>query len=53
MFIVHGSNIELDESGNIHSVSDTAGLCDIYLRACKELGLARPKVLGLPESWAV
>ena len=52
MFIVHGSNIDLDENGSIHSVSDTAGLCDIYLRACKELGLPRPNVLGLPIDWS-
>ena len=48
LFVVHGSNLELDAEGKIMSVSDAHSICDLYLRTCRELGLPRPKVIGLP-----
>lgn len=49
LFVVHGSNLELAEDGTtIRAVSDAQSICDLYLRTCKELGLPRPRVIGLP-----
>jgi 2,4'-dihydroxyacetophenone dioxygenase len=51
VFIVHGSNLELDESGAIVGVTDAAAIARAYLGACRELGLPRPDVIGLPADW--
>lgn len=51
IFIVHGSNIEYDEDGNFHCVTDAAAIAGAYLQACRELGLPRPNVIGLPDGW--
>ncbi|WP_077003127.1 2,4'-dihydroxyacetophenone dioxygenase family protein [Variovorax sp. KK3] len=51
IFIVHGSNVELDEDGKIVGVTDAAAIARAYLRACEEQGLPRPDVIGLPADW--
>ena len=51
IFIVHGSNIEYDEEGKFHCVTDAEAIARAYLLACRELGLPRPKVIGLPDGW--
>lgn len=49
LFVVHGSNLELaDDMTTIRAVSDAHSICDLYLKTCSELGLPRPKVIGLP-----
>lgn len=50
VFIVHGANVDLTDDGNIHSVSDAHTLLDVYLRTCRELGLPRPDVIGMPAT---
>ena len=50
VFIVHGANVDLTEDGQIHSVTDSHSLCELYLRTCRELGLPRPNVIGLPPA---
>lgn len=51
IFIVHGSNIDHDEDGNITSVTDAMHVARVYLKACAARGLPRPDVIGLPEDW--
>jgi len=51
IFIVHGSNLELDEKGAVAGITDAAAIARAYLRACSELGLPRPDVIGLPPDW--
>lgn len=51
IFIVHGSNIELGATGAIEGATDAALIARAYLKGCKELGLPRPNVIGLPEGW--
>ena len=48
IFIVHGGNVDHDEDGSIVSVTDAHSLLAVYLRACREQGLPRPNVIGLP-----
>lgn len=51
IFIVHGSNLELGDTGAFEGATDAAAIARAYLRACKELGLPRPDVIGLPKDW--
>jgi 2,4'-dihydroxyacetophenone dioxygenase len=51
IFIVHGSNIELGPSGQIEGATSAMDIARAYLRACKEKGVARPNVMGLPADW--
>lgn len=51
VFIVHGSNVEMDEQGAVVGVTDAAAIAGAYLRACREQGLPRPDVIGLPAEW--
>jgi hypothetical protein len=44
-FQMYGSNLNLDEQGEIASVVDGQVTLQFYLAACKELGLAEPNVL--------
>jgi quercetin dioxygenase-like cupin family protein len=44
-FQMYGSNINLDEEGNITSVVDGPSALDYYLALCKEKGFAEPNVL--------
>lgn len=48
LFVVHGSNLELNDKGDIIGVSDAHSICDLYLCTCRKLGLPRPDVIGLP-----
>jgi len=40
-----GSNINLDEAGNITSVTDGGLTLEFYLAMCEQQGLPRPNVL--------
>lgn len=51
IFIVHGSNIELGATGAFEAATDAATIARAYLRGCKELGLPRPDIIGLPKDW--
>ncbi len=51
IFIVHGSNLELGSEGALEGATDAAQIARAYLRSCKEMGLPRPDVIGLPEGW--
>lgn len=51
IFIVHGSNIELGAKGEFEGATDAATIARAYLRGCKELGLPRPDIIGLPKNW--
>jgi 2,4'-dihydroxyacetophenone dioxygenase len=48
IFIVHGGNVDHGDDGSIVSVTDAHSLLAVYLRACREQGLPRPNVIGLP-----
>ncbi len=51
IFIVHGSNIEMGATGAFEAATDAAAIARAYLRGCKEAGLPRPNVIGLPPDW--
>lgn len=51
IFIVHGANLELDDNENIVGVTDAAAIARAYLQSCREQGLPRPDVIGLPPDW--
>ena len=51
IFIVHGSNIELGATGVFEGATDAVTIARAYLRSCKELGLPRPDIIGLPKNW--
>jgi hypothetical protein len=42
---MYGSNLNLDEDGNIASVADGAGTLAHYYARCEEAGLPRPNVV--------
>jgi hypothetical protein len=42
---MYGVNLNLDENGNIDSVSDGAGSLAAYLAMCEAQGFGRPNVL--------
>ncbi|MCU1379872.1 MAG: Cupin 2 conserved barrel domain protein [Acidimicrobiales bacterium] len=44
-FQMYGSNLNLDEDGNIDSVSDGAGTLASYYALCEAQGLPRPNVV--------
>jgi hypothetical protein len=44
-FQMYGVNLNLDENGNIDSVSDGAGSLAAYLAMCEAQGFGRPNVL--------
>ena len=44
-FQMYGSNINLDDQGNITSVVDGAVTLEFYLAMCADLGLPKPNVL--------
>jgi 2,4'-dihydroxyacetophenone dioxygenase len=44
-FQMYGSNLNLDEDGNIASVSDGAGTLAAYYMLCEAQGLPRPNVV--------
>jgi quercetin dioxygenase-like cupin family protein len=45
LFHMYGMNLNLDEDGNVVSVSDGTGTLAFYLQLCEEQGLGRPPVL--------
>ncbi|CAN0316941.1 unnamed protein product, partial [Phaeothamnion confervicola] len=51
IFIVHGSNIELGATGEFEGATSAMDIARAYLRACREKGLPRPDVIGLPPDW--
>lgn len=51
IFIVHGSNIELGAGGEYEGATDAMAIARAYLNGCKEQGLPRPRVIGLPLDW--
>ena len=51
IFIVHGTNIELGATGEFEGATDAAAIARAYLRGCKERGLPRPDIIGLPKDW--
>ena len=51
IFIVHGSNIELGATGQFEGATSAMDIARAYLRACREKGLPRPDVNGLPPDW--
>lgn len=51
IFIVHGSNIELGATGEIEGATSAMDIARVYLKACRERGLPRPDVIGLPPDW--
>ena len=44
-FHMYGSNLNLDDDGNIASVADGAGTLAHYYARCEEAGLPRPNVI--------
>ena len=44
-FHMYGMNLNLDDDGNVVSVTDGAGTLAFYLALCEEQGLGRPPVL--------
>ena len=44
-FAIWGANLNMDEHGNIESVTDAESILDFYLRGCAEIGVADPPVL--------
>ena len=46
IFINFGENINYDADGNVDHVMDARGILELYFKACEELGLGRPKIIG-------
>ena len=44
-FQMYGANLNLDDDGNVESVSDGASTLALYLSRCEAEGLPRPDVL--------
>jgi quercetin dioxygenase-like cupin family protein len=44
-FQIYGSNLNLDDEGNVESVFDGPGALEAYLLLCEAAGLPRPNVL--------
>ena len=44
-FHMYGSNLNLDEDGNVESVADGMGALEAYLALCKAQGYGEPNVL--------
>ncbi len=44
-FSIYGSNLNLDEDGNVESITDAAGVYEGYMALCEAQGLGRPNVL--------
>lgn len=44
-FQIYGSNLNLDDDGEVESVSDGSSTLATYLRLCEQAGLPRPDVL--------
>ena len=44
-FQMYGANLNLDDDGNVESVSDGAGTLALYRALCEAAGLPQPDVL--------
>lgn len=44
-FQIYGANLNLDDDGNVESVTDAAGIYAAYMALCEAQGLGRPDVL--------
>ena len=51
IFIVHGSNLELGATGQFEGATSAMDIARAYLKACRQQGLPRPDVIGLPPDW--
>lgn len=45
-FAISGANLNLDEEGNVESVTDAGSALKTYLKGCERAGLPRPNVIG-------
>ncbi len=45
-FAIAGANLNLDDDGNVESVTDAGSILKIYLQGCERAGLPRPNVIG-------
>ncbi|MFP6780660.1 MAG: 2,4'-dihydroxyacetophenone dioxygenase family protein [Gammaproteobacteria bacterium] len=45
-FAIYGANLNLDDGGNVESVTDAGAVRDTYLQECEAAGLARPNIIG-------
>lgn len=45
-FAIRGANLNLDEQGNVESVTDAGAVLELYLAACRQAGHPRPDVIG-------
>jgi 2,4'-dihydroxyacetophenone dioxygenase len=46
-FAIRGANLNLDSDGNVASVLDAGAVLDLYLGRCAEMGVPRPRVIGI------
>lgn len=46
-FAIRGANLNLDEQGNVESVSDASFVLDFYLDRCRAEGHPAPNVIGM------
>jgi quercetin dioxygenase-like cupin family protein len=44
-FQIYGANLNLDDNGNVESITDAAGILEAYYLLCDAEGLPRPNVL--------
>lgn len=44
-FQIYGANLNLDDDGNVESVTDAGGIYAAYMALCEAQGLGRPDVL--------
>jgi 2,4'-dihydroxyacetophenone dioxygenase len=44
-FAIYGANLNMDDEGQIESVTDAESILDFYLRACAQAGVDNPPVL--------
>ncbi|MEZ5236195.1 MAG: 2,4'-dihydroxyacetophenone dioxygenase family protein [Acidimicrobiia bacterium] len=51
-FQIYGANLNLDDDGNVESVTDAASVLASYRRRCAKLGLGEPPVLTDEDSAA-
>ena len=45
-FAIYGANLNLDDDGNVESVTDAGSVRDTYFQECEAAGLARPNIIG-------
>lgn len=45
-FAINGANLNLDDDGEVESITDAGSILKDYLEGCEKAGLARPQVVG-------